>query len=474
MDSCFLVRERPRPLGPFRYAAAAVLLLLLASRAPLQAAAPHQPAPPVPKTAQPAVGVWRAWLDSPGGELPFGLELQPKSGAAPGSFAGWLWNPPERIPIARLEWIAGELVLHLDPYDSTVRARLGADAQSLDGTWRKRKDATTWVELPFHARWGPARRFAALPGAAPTAALPGRWRVRFASDSDPAVAVLAEAAPDGRREKADGGLVGTFLTSTGDYRYLAGNRDGDRIRLSCFDGAHAFLFDAQLLSGGPGGAPGSRPGQAPPSAGGLRLAGHFFSGDRWHDTFTAEPDEHAQLADPFAQSRASAEANLGALRFPDVEGRSRALNDPAFAGKARIVEVFGTWCPNCNDEAAYLVELHKKYGPRGLSIVALAFELTGDLGQDTQQVRRFAAFHHAAFPMLIAGVADKQKASRSLPLLDRVRAYPTTIFLHRDGRVRAVHTGFAGPATGAAHAELRRRFTELVEELLAETDEGGR
>ena len=458
---------RRGPLLPFFRHAAALATLLIATRLTPLGAAPAERSSDRPAAPLPA-GVWRAWLDSPGGELPFGLELQSTAGA----LQGFLLNPPERIPIARLSWAVGELVLHLDPYDSTIRARLGADRKSLDGTWRKRKNASTWVELPFHARLGSARRFSA--GAATPAAvtpLPERWRVQFASETDAAVAVIAAAAPAGTATEtvpetaaaAGDGLTGTFLTTTGDYRYLAGNRDGDRLRLSCFDGAHAFLFDAQLQDEPTAGKPTS-------AAGSRRLVGHFYSGDRWHDTFTAVADEKAQLDDAFKKSRVNAPSELGTLHFPDVKGRSRALSDPAFAGKARIIEVFGTWCPNCNDEAAYLVELHKKYGPRGLSILGLAFELTGDLGQDAAQVERFAAFHHAEYPMLIAGVADKEKASRSLPLLDRVFAYPTTIFLHRDGRVRAVYTGFAGPATGAEHAELRRRFTALIEELLAEPD----
>lgn len=435
-------------------AAGALLLVVCSSR--LAAAPPRPPTPP-------ALGVWRAWLDSPGGELPFGLELRPAApsapgGAAAGSLQAFLLNPPERIPIARVSWSAGELVLHLDPYASTLRARLGGSPQTLEGTWRKQKGADSFVELPFHARFGAARRFTApAAGGAPrpaAAPLPPRWRVKFASDPDAAVGLFTEPSPDL--------LTGTFLTSTGDYRYLAGNRDGDRLRLSCFDGAHAFLFDARLQPADP------------PRRAAAHLAGDFYSGDRWHDTWTAEPDEKAQLADPFTQSRASAQAELGALRFPDVQGRSRALNDPAFAGKARILEVFGTWCPNCNDATAYLVELDRKYRARGLAIVGLAFEVTGDLAQDAAQVRRFAAFHHAEFPLLIAGLADKEKASRSLPLLDRVRAYPTTLFLHRDGRVRAVHSGFSGPATGAAHAELRRHFEELIEELLAEPEGVGR
>ena len=51
--------------------------------------------------------------------------------------------------------------------------------------------------------------------------------------------VFSNSTPDGR-------VTGTFLTETGDYRYLEGVVDGDSLKLSCFDGSHAFLFHAAL------------------------------------------------------------------------------------------------------------------------------------------------------------------------------------------------------------------------------------
>lgn len=405
-------------------------------------------------------GLWRAWLDSPGGELPFGLELQ--QGPGKGGWRAFILNPPERIAVARvtLDKDKGQLVFDMAPYDSTLRATPAADGMSLDGTWRKRRDAKTWVEMPFHARrpsvvgdvGGEARRFRTDPAAAagPAAALSDRWAVTFSSDKDPAVAILATQAPDR--------VTGTILTATGDYRYLAGNLDGARLRLSCFDGAHAFLFDARLES-----ASGTA-GAAMPT-----LRGDFWSSDRWHETWVARPDPRAALADTFAQNRWNENVALTDVRFPDLKGQMRSLADPAFAGKARILQVFGSWCPNCNDETAYLVELDRRYRSRGLSILGLAFEATGELERDTEQVRRFAAHHHVEYPVLVAGLSDKEQASKTFPLLDRVRAYPTTIFLHADGRLRVIHTGFAGPATGEEHRQLRQQFETLIEELLAET-----
>ena len=199
------------------------------------------------------------------------------------------------------------------------------------------------------------------------------------------------------------------------------------------------------------------------------LKGDFWSRDSWHDTWTARRDPDAELPDAYLQTTWNKKVDLAALKFPDLKGKMRSLADPAFAGKARIIEVFGTWCPNCNDAVQYLAALHDKYKNRGLSIVGLAFEHTGDFERDARQVRRFAEHHGATYPMLVAGLSDKELASKAFPLMDRVRSYPTTIFLHADGRVRAVHTGYTGPATGSAYQELRAKFESLIEELLAES-----
>jgi peroxiredoxin len=145
-----------------------------------------------------------------------------------------------------------------------------------------------------------------------------------------------------------------------------------------------------------------------------------------------------------------------------------SLADPRFAGKARIVQLFGTWCPNCNDEALYLRDLDRRFKTHGLSIVGLAFELTGDEERDLGQLARFAARNAVQYPLLLAGKADKAEASKAFPLLDSVRAFPTTLFLRADGSVRAVHQGFSGPATGIEHQKLRQDFERLIAELLAE------
>jgi thiol-disulfide isomerase/thioredoxin len=354
-----------------------------------------------------------------------------------------LINGTERLPVTHAEMDDTTLTVRIEPYDSTIEATFGKNGRRLDGRWDKTGVGGEKTGLDFHAIAGEHPRFERLTAAEPQALalLAGRWAVDFEQDDQPAVAVF--------NTKNDGTVYGTFMTTTGDYRFLAGSLDGNLLRLSCFDGAHAFLFVARLEENG-------------------TLAGDFWSRDSWHESFTARKDPGATLPDAFELTRWVGGTDLEDVVFPDLDGNPRSLADPAFAGRARIFEIFGSWCPNCNDAIGFLVELDRKYRDRGLAIVGLAFEMTGEFERDAEQVRVYARHHGVEFPLLVAGVSDKEEATRAFPLLDRVRSYPTTIFMDAAGAVRAVHQGYTGPATGEANRELRQRFETLVQELLAD------
>ena len=402
-------------------------------------------------------GTWRARLLTPGGELPFLMEVgrQPSSPRTADVMLATLVNGRERIPVGVTLWEDGSVVFDLH-YDAQILARVDPSGAQLTGEWIKRRGPERWSRLPFHAEHGTTLRFpkaaeaslAGQPGAAGDAgaraseapAVGGRWSVDFASDDQPAVGLFEDGPGDT--------VLGTFETTTGDTRHLEGVQEGRELRLSGFDGAHAYLFTARL-------------------EGEDTLAGDFWSGEDHHETWTARRDEEAALPDAFAQARWT-DVPLGALVFPDLDGVPKALDAPEFAGRARIITLFGSWCPNCHDASEELARLAKRYGPQGLSIVGLAFERTGDAQRDATQVRLYAKRHGVTWPLLLAGSADKAQATARVRLLDEVRSFPTTIFLHGDGRVRAVHSGFSGPATGEDFRRQQQAFEALIEELLAE------
>jgi thiol-disulfide isomerase/thioredoxin len=340
------------------------------------------------------------------------------------------------------------LVLSFEPYGSELVAEYtGHELQQplsvllSSGVWRKPRGETV-AEVPFRGLKASANTplFDRTEAAGKAAAFTGRWRVRFDGSDETAVAVF-------RVGEFTGEAYGTLLTPTGDYGQLAGRADGDLLRLSKFDGAHAFLFHARMQADG-------------------TIAGDFWSGNWHHDTWTAVRDARAALPDAFKQTSATG-VGIDDLAFRDLDGTPTRVAELLDAGgaPARVLYLFGSWCPNCADAGAEMKRLKEKYGEQ-LTVVGLAFEQTEDFERSARQVRLYAERHGADWPVLIAGLADKAKASAELPVLDRVRAFPTTIFLNAKNEIVAVHTGFNGPATGEEHRRQQREFEKVIERVV--------
>ena len=226
--------------------------------------------------------------------------------------------------------------------------------------------------------------------------------------------------------------MGSMFTST-----WAGNVRGTRMQLSTFDGQHVSLLQGEVKRDG-------------------ALSG-VWVGEESGDHFVAERAEDFDMPDPLARVRPKSEASR-----LDLE----ALRDPRYTGKAVIVELFGTWCPNCNDHAPLLVDLYREYGPQGLEILGLAYEYTDSLDSAERRVREFKEKHGVDWDVVIADSTLEKLANEGLAGLSPIEGVPVTIFVNPDGTVHAVYTGFSGPATGAAHEEAKAQFRRLTEEIL--------
>jgi thiol-disulfide isomerase/thioredoxin len=153
------------------------------------------------------------------------------------------------------------------------------------------------------------------------------------------------------------------------------------------------------------------------------------------------------------------------FNFPDSDGKLVSQDDPRFKGKVVVAVVTGTWCPNCHDEAQYLVKLDKQYRDKGLAIVALNFE-EPDQQETLKRQKAFVKQYGVKYTYLLAGAPAEMW--EKVPQLNHLDTWPATVFIGRDGKVKAVHSGFASPATGEFHAELQKEFTGRIESLLAE------
>ena len=386
---------------------------------------------PLLLAGEPALGHWRATLGPADSEVPFDLVLTQKDGA----LAAEVQNGEEHIAVPEVTCKDGEFVLGFPYYDSRITAKLGNDGKSLAGEWKKRSGKEKWTTLEFRAQAGNLPRFQAAK------------TVVMTLDSG-IVITLGGSESRGRIVLGTddaGALSGTVLTPTGDLRYLAGTWDGTRLQLSEFDGFFAFAFNGQKTATG--------------FAGACRMGG---STGTWNATSTAGPGEGGFAAEPPAPRYP-----LAQLAFSDVAGVERALAAPLFDGHPMILSIGGSWCPNCHDEMQLLAELDAQYAAKGLSITELCFEYSGDFERDALQAKRMAERHGAKFRVLLGGTAGKGEPAKAFPVLESIAAFPTALFINRDGSIAAIHTGFSGPATGASYTAERASFVKRIDALLA-------
>ncbi len=388
-------------------------------------------------------GQYRAVLKTIGGDLPFGLDIQP--GKPSGSFTVFALNGSERLPMDVATLTGDSLHIPMSLFESELVARVSGE--TLTGFWKRRPTTGPARTLPFVAQHGQTFRFVPDKSDMPTPGsnVTGKYATVFRSedgrDSSMKVGVFQQR---GNR------VSGTFLTPTGDYRYLDGNMVGDSLLLSTFDGSNLYLVKARHLPDG-------------------QLVGTFRSGVSSLRTFTARPDPNASLPDPNKQTFLKPGYSALDFSFPQPNGTLVTNKDERFRGKVTVVQLLGTWCPNCMDETNFLSPWYKKNHQRGVEIVGLAFETSTDMATVGPKIERMKQRFRIDYPVVLAGSSNaKTESSKALPGLNQVAAFPTTIFIDKKGVVRQIHTGFSGPGTGRYYDEFVDEFNRLVDKLLAE------
>jgi thiol-disulfide isomerase/thioredoxin len=383
--------------------------------------------------AQTRPGTWDATLVVNNQDVAFRLELQGQGKTARGA----ILDGDKRIWSSSGDWTGGKLLLKWDYFDSQLQAEL--HGEELRGAYTRRTRAGL-VKRDFRAV--PFRAPAPLAEGAKVARFDGAWR--FKTDASKGTTVM-----DGRFRQSGNQLTGTIQRVDGDFGTLTGTVVGDQVVLSHFDGIRGTHIEMKLTAAG-------------------TLEGTMGAAEKFT---AARLDQAAKLGipEPPDPSRFIAVKDPSQpleFKFQDLDGHDVALSDARFAGKAVIVTITGSWCPNCHDEAPFLLDLYRRYKAKGLEVVSLGFEYTGEVERDRGQLRAFAKLHGITWPVLLAGTTEDGEVMRKLPQLASFGAFPTTLFVGRDHRVAAVHAGFAGPANPEEHRRLKAETEELVKSLL--------
>ena len=377
----------------------------------------------------PQQGHWRGTFAFPAGqEAPFNFELKGQT--------AYLLNGTERFELKGVTQKGDSLFFPVEVYDAVLAAKIDSPTQ-LSGAFKR---SVTDSGIPFKAEFGKKHRFFEVTPVA-NVSLKGKWDVTIGDDKGNARQVV------GVFDQVGSKLTGTFLTTTGDFRYLEGTVKGEEFFLSAFSGSNPTLIRGKVSEN--------------------ELTGEFI-GFRGNQTIKGVRNEKAALPDAYHLTTLKEGASTLHFAFPDAfTGKTVSLKDPKYQGKAVIVTVLGSWCPNCVDEAQFLAPWYKANRTRGVEIIGLSFERKNDPAFAKTRLEALKNRFGIEYDLLFAGVADKKYASSVLPELSEVLSFPTTIYIDRSGKVTKIHTGYTGPATGAYYEEFVKEFNADVNQLLA-------
>jgi peroxiredoxin len=379
--------------------------------------------------AQSIAGMWDATIKINGVETPFKFELTGAGANVTGSF----FNGDDKFSSTKGRFDKGTLALEWDYYAAKL------DATIKDGVLDGQYAGTRRMKGPFpiHAK----RADSAKVSTAGAPAIDGLWEIPNKSGKgESAWRFIVQQSP----EK----VIAAILRVDGDTGAIVGKYQDGKFILSHFDGARAHLL--QITAAADGTLDILQDANTKLTA--YRPAAARAKGL----PEPTDPTVHTSVKDPKEPLRFS---------YPDLNGKLVANTDARFQGKVVLVEVTGSWCPNCHDEAPFLSELYRKYKGRGLEIVSLSFEETDQL-KDPTRLRAFVKKYGMEFPVLLGG--DPDEAGAKLTQAVNWNSWPTTFFLDKKGLVRRVHAGFPSQGSGDLYVQAKEEFNVEVGRLLAE------
>lgn len=345
-------------------------------------------------------------------------------------------NSTEVITIDSVQWSGSNFHVKLPLFHSVLDGKI-LSGKHITGTWSDNSRDSVY-RVPFEASLKSVENPANRTGDTKSITYNAFFSPENPSERTHAVGLLTYS---------DHKVEGTFMTESGDFRFLEGERRGNDLYLSCFDGSHLFYFTAT-------------------QSGDSLVNGIFYSGKHWKEPWIANVDTMASLRNP--DSLTVNKNSSGHLRFSakSASGDSVTLDSEDFQGKVTLVQIFGSWCPNCTDESIFLKSLYQKYGDRGLQIIPVAFERINDFEKNKEIISR--QFEQLSLPYnwYLGGV--RSDASRVFADLSKISSFPTTIFIDKSGKTRKIHTGFYGPGTGKYYTHHTEILDMFVQQLLIE------
>lgn len=381
-------------------------------------------------------GTWRFSFQIRNKELPFLVDFKNVNSQNPEAII----HQGERTIVCKDFKIEKDSIFITIPtYNTFLKGRIESE-DLITGEWYNTiSDVDENYTLPFIAERGKDYKFTP---AASNIQLPGRYKITMQAGSDRERTYVLKINQTPEKVNA------SIMTESGDYGYLEGNVSNDMLYLSSFDGGYAYLFTAFI-------------------DGDSLTDGKFYSGYHHKSDWYAAADTTFELRDPKSLTFLKEGYDKIDFRLPNQDGDTVTWADLNLDNKVVIVDIMGSWCPNCLDAGVAIKELISKYDKKDIATVSIAFERTDDLAEARKRVFNVQDHLGLEKKFLFGGKVSRENAEKALPMLNRVMSYPTLIFVDKNQNIAEIYTGFYGPGTGEKYTEFMNQTQELLDKLVA-------
>ncbi|CAK7035839.1 MAG: Thiol-disulfide oxidoreductase ResA [Petrimonas sp.] len=380
-------------------------------------------------------GVWRGELAVQDKWTPFIFEVKTMGND---SVAVVLRNGDERVELSNVTFSNDSVTIPIEAYDAFIRAKL--NGKNLEGRFLK-----NYIEndqgVPFRAEFNQTDRFPVVSNPSEIR-IDGKWDIHFVDEKSDTTRNVGVFKTDNNT------VTGSVLTNAGDLRFLEGNYTDTGVQLSAFSGLSPYLIEISFRDND-------------------NFDGQFYT-TRGITKLIGVRNDQASLADPYTLTNMKPGYESLHFSLPNLDGELVSVDDNRYKDKVVIVSILGSWCPNCLDEMEYLSPWYKENKNRGVEIIGLAFERKDDLNYAKSTLSRLINKYNVDYEILFAGQLGDATVQKVLPEIDKLSSYPTTFFIDKKGKVRKIHTGFTGPATGLFYEEFKKDFNSLIDSLLLE------
>lgn len=348
-----------------------------------------------------------------------------------------LINGSEELVINNSTISGDSIFIPMHAFDATIRARFSG--KTMTGKWVKGYK-NNW-SMPFSAQFD-VPRFEIIESKKYVAIEP-IWNMTFDPEFGLPYPSVGYFKQTGRK------VTGTIAAEVGDLRFFEGVVMGDSLKITSFDGAHAFMLLGKKIQG--------------------KWQGTLIFDDGYEEPWVAFADENATLTDPFVVISTTVEDKK--RPYYDILTAGSGFNslDPDdFEGRVTVIQLLGTWCPNSLDETNYLVEWYEKNKQKEIEILAVFFEMNYSQEYGLRRIDEYIEENGITYGTVLGGKANKGQAALAFPFINKIEAFPTLIIIDKKGHARYMHTYFLGPATGELYTDFDTRFQAIIDELLAE------